>query len=49
MLLKFPSKKKNSENGKYIPNIRECIGVGGLNEPQAKNIIFFVDVIFCAI
>lgn len=29
----------------FLPNIRRCIGVGGLNEPHAKNIICFMDVI----
>lgn len=29
----------------FLPNIRRCIGVGGLNEPHAKNIICFRDVI----
>lgn len=43
-------RKKNTPNSqrKYIPNIRKCIGVGGLNEPQAKNIIFFVETMFYA-
>lgn len=25
----------------YLPNIRKCIRVGGLNEPQTNKIIFF--------
>lgn len=31
-----------------IPNIRKCIGVGGLNDPQANNTIFVDDTIFVA-
>lgn len=29
----------------YLPNIRKCIGVGGLKDPQAISIIFVDDVI----
>lgn len=35
-----------SRRADYVPNIRKCIGVGGLNEPHAKNIILFGDTIF---
>lgn len=33
---------------KYVPNIRRCIGVGGLNDPHAKNTIFVDETIFSA-
>lgn len=33
-----------AERASYVPNIRKCIGVGGLYEPQARNIIF-IDIL----